>query len=37
LSLQNQLIGSFDFSLAVFYPFRWWPWIVAVLAGALGR
>jgi hypothetical protein len=38
LSLQNQLVGSFDFSLAVFYSVRWpwWPWLVAILgAGAL--
>jgi hypothetical protein len=38
LTLQNQLVGSFDFSLAVFYPARrpWWPWLVAaVLAGVL--
>jgi hypothetical protein len=39
LSLQNQLVGSFDFSLAIFY-YRerriWWPWLfVAVGAGAL--
>jgi|SRR5262245_51246760 len=37
LSLQNQLIGSFHFSLAVFYQFRWWPWIVAVIGGVLRR
>lgn len=35
LSLQNQLVGSFDFSLAVFYPGRWpwWPWVVAAIVG----
>jgi hypothetical protein len=34
LTLGNQLIGSFDFSLAVFYQVRpWWPW--PVVAGAL--
>jgi hypothetical protein len=38
LSLQNQLIGSYDFSLAMFYPIRrpWWPWVVgAIIVGAL--
>jgi hypothetical protein len=38
LTLQNQLIGSFDFSLAVFYSVRrpWWPWVVgAIIAGVL--
>ena len=37
LTLQNQFIGTLHFSLAVFYPFRLWPWIVAVLGGALRR
>ena len=33
LSLQNQLLGTYDFSLAVFYQVRrpWWPWLVAVI------
>lgn len=37
LTLQNQLSGAFDFSLAVFYRARWpwWPWVIAVLV-ALG-
>ncbi len=38
LSLQNQLMGTFDFGLAVFYPnrLRWWHWIVgAIVAGVL--
>jgi hypothetical protein len=38
LTLQNQVIGSFDFSLAVFYSVRrpWWPWVVgAIIAGVL--
>ena len=37
LSLQNQAVGSLDFGLAVFYPFRWRPWIVAVINTALRR
>ena len=39
-SLQNQLIGSYDFSLAMFYPVRrwWWPWVVgAIVAGVVLR
>jgi hypothetical protein len=37
LSLQNQLAGSLDFNLAVFYPGRrwpwpWWLWVIAALA-----
>jgi hypothetical protein len=39
LTLQNQFIGSLDFSLAVFYSVRppWWPWAVgaALAASAL--
>jgi hypothetical protein len=33
LSLQNQALGSYDFSLAVFYPARrpWWPWVVGAI------
>jgi hypothetical protein len=33
LTLQNQLSGAFDFSLAAFFRarFLWWPWLVAVL------
>lgn len=33
LTMQNQLSGAFDFSLAVFFRARWpWlPWVVAVL------
>jgi hypothetical protein len=36
LTLQNQLIGSYDFNLAVFYPARWpwWPWVVGALLAA---
>jgi hypothetical protein len=32
LTLQNQLGGAYDFSLAVFYPERWRPWWPAVIA-----
>jgi hypothetical protein len=36
LSLQNQFVGSFDFSLAIFYRERRWFWpVVAVGASAL--
>ena len=35
LSLQNQFVGSLDFSLAVFYRPTWWPWGVVAVAGAL--
>jgi hypothetical protein len=30
LSLQNQGLGSYDFSLAVFYRFSWWRWVVSL-------
>ena len=38
LSLQNELRGSYDFSLAAFHAARrpWWPWVVgALIVGVL--
>lgn len=36
LTLQNQLAGALDFSLAVFFSTRrpWWPWVVGTVVAA---